>query len=339
MKECSYLPRALPASLALVAVLSVAGSRPAPAQERYRAARAENFRLDPQATGRLLARVSRGTQLIVRDERSNWMQVTLEGWIWSQSVRPDTRGGFDLRVSAANGENLRARPNGPVLAQLLNGFLMEELARQGDWIRVRRLGWMWKRSLEPVATAAASPRGGTAAPRPSGATLDRARVAGETGLLRTADGDSVGHIRPGASVRVVSRSGEWVRVQVDGWVRATELDTGGGDVLAGVTGTEVRSRPQDFEGQLLQWTLQYIAVPASDELRREIPAGSRYLLARGPVPERGFVYVILPDDRVAEVEALEPLVEITIIGRVRTGRSHYLGNPVLELVDLMANQH
>ncbi len=59
------------------------------------------------------------------------------------------------------------------------------------------------------------------------------------------------------------------------------------------------------------------------------------MLARGPVPEAGFVYVLLADDQVDEVERLQPLAELLTLVRVRVGRDRYLGNPVVELVEMV----
>ena len=89
-------------------------------------------------------------------------------------------------------------------------------------------------------------------------------------------------------------------------------------------------------GQVLRWRVQFIAVQKGDELRPDIPNGATYLLARGPLPERGFVYVIVPEARVATVSALAPLATIQVTARVRAGRSRYLGNPVVELLALEA---
>jgi hypothetical protein len=58
------------------------------------------------------------------------------------------------------------------------------------------------------------------------------------------------------------------------------------------------------------------------------------VLARGPLPERGFVYVIIPDAKLAAVQALAPLANILVNARVRQGRSRYLGNPVVDLISL-----
>src|SRR2546426_6707912 len=56
-----------------------------------------------------------------------------------------------------------------------------------------------------------------------------------------------------------------------------------------ITAAELRTDPQRYAGQVLRWTLQFISTQQADELRPEIPNGATYMLARGPLPERGFV--------------------------------------------------
>ncbi len=340
MKQSSYGTVGLPAWLALAGILVVAAASEAHAQDRFRVIRAENFRQEPGSGGRLLGRVNEGTELAGGARSGRWIEVTLEGWIWVQSVRPETQAGFDLAVSRSGGENLRDEPNGNILARLLTGFLLEEMERRTGWVRVRRTGWMWSQSLTGVSEPATQATGDAAAtqPPPNEARLDRARTAGRMSLLAGPDGDTLGVLRTGTAVRVVTRSGEWARVSVEGWVRAVDLESGADGVLTGVTRTEVRSRPAEFQGQLLRWTVQYISLQNADELRRGIPADRRYMLARGPVPERGFVYVVLTEEQIAAIEDLPPLAEMTIIGRVRAARSQYLGNPILELVDFAVVQ-
>jgi hypothetical protein len=85
---------------------------------------------------------------------------------------------------------------------------------------------------------------------------------------------------------------------------------------------------------VLRWTLQFISMQKADELRPEMPTGASYLLARGPLPERGFVYVVVPEAKRAQLEALAPLATIQVTARVRTGRTRFLGNPVLDLISL-----
>jgi hypothetical protein len=139
---------------------------------------------------------------------------------------------------------------------------------------------------------------------------------------------------PATPVRVLSRSGEWSRVQLEGWVKTADLETVAPGVLLGITAAELRAEPDRYIGQAVRWKLQFIAVEKSDELRPDVPAGATYLLTRGPLPERGFVYVVLPATRHLAAEALPPLGVIEVTARVRSGRSRYLGIPVVELMTL-----
>jgi hypothetical protein len=45
------------------------------------------------------------------------------------------------------------------------------------------------------------------------------------------------------------------------------------------------------------------------------------------------------DDEQREVlERLSPLAQLVILARVRVGRSYYLGNPVVELIDMTVRE-
>lgn len=328
---------------ACAAVLVTAFAASAPAQE-YRVTREENLRRDSSATANVLARVNPGTRLRGASASGPWREVTLEGWIWSQSVRETSRDGFDVSVAPQEGENLRDAPSGNVLARVATGMLFDELERQGNWVRVRRTAWMWAASLEPVtreAAAAAPERPATARATDGGGavggeepSLGHALAADTVPMRLVPEGPVSATLAAEAPVRVLARSGEWVRVQTEGWVRETDLRPGAPDVLVGVSGAEVRSRPQAFEGKVLQWTVQFIAVQRADEVRYDIPAGRRYLLVRGPLPESGFAYVLVTQEQLEQAEKFEPLTDLVMLARVRVGRSRYLGNPVLELIEM-----
>jgi hypothetical protein len=332
--QSSFVRTTLPACvLSLVWALAVAPGV-AGAQTRYRTTRPENFRQQPGPSQKLLGSVFAGTEFTAGDTRDGWVEARLEGWIWARSVSKTTRDSFDLMVSAPGGENLRAGPNGSVMARLANGFLLREESRQGDgWVQVRRTGWIWAKALERVGDSAASQN--QAPPVGSGSVaLDHALTAHATEVRRVPDGGVAGSLADGTPVRVLARSGDWVRVATEGWVRESDLKPSAPGVLVGVSGAEVRARPGEFEGKVVQWTVQFIALQTADELRREIPRGQRYMLARGPLPEAGFVYAMLKGDQLDTVEQLQPLAELIIVGRIRVARSHYLGNPVVELMDM-----
>jgi len=64
----------------------------------------------------------------------------------------------------------------------------------------------------------------------------------------------------------------------------------------------------------------------------ELPAGQPFLLTRGPLPEPGFVYVILPRGQAEQFRALPALQELVVHVRIKAPRTKYLTTPVVELV-------
>lgn len=340
----SRLLRALPAGvIVLSALLGVPSG--AVGQDRYRVERTGIFRRDPDPRASRLASLPVGLELTAIARNGQWIQTTLEGWVWARSLGSTDRDGFDLVVSPAGGENLRAAPNGDIVARLSAGALLDEVERQSGWVRVHRTGWVYGDFLTRVASAQSAPppppparagQTGSSAPPPAAGDvgLDRAILRADVEVKRVPDGETTGSLAAQTPVKVLARSGEWVRIQTEGWVRESDLRPAAPGVLVGVAGAEVRSRPSEFTGKLLQWTVQFIAIQRADELRRDIPEGQRYLLTRGPLPEAGFVYVVLSEEQLVEVQRLPPLAELVIIGRVRAARSQYLGNPVLDLVEM-----
>ena len=164
----------------------------------------------------------------------------------------------------------------------------------------------------------------------------RLESARRTVLYRAPEGPPAGTLAPSAPLRVLGRSGEWTRVELDGWVRTADLQAAPPGVLVGLSAAELRTEPQRYAGQVLRWTMQFISLQKADELRPDIPTGATYFLARGPLPERGFVYVIVPEAKHAALETVNPLATLQVTARVRTGRSRFLGNPVLDLVSFEA---
>jgi len=157
-------------------------------------------------------------------------------------------------------------------------------------------------------------------------------------LYRTPGEHPGSTLATGMPVRVLERSGQWLKVRTEGWVREDELRPTSPDVLVGVSGAEVRARPGDYEGRVVEWTVQYIALRTADDLRQEFAPGQRYLLARGPVPEAGFVYIGINADQVEALSRVAPLAELVVTARILHGRSRFLGNPVLELLDWAVRQ-
>jgi hypothetical protein len=339
--QCSQVLRALPVVGCLA--LRVVPGDALGAQARFRVT-SESEWLYQQPEGKRLAQIANGAELAGGEARGDWQAVTLDGWIFAPSVGATARAGADLAVTRAPEENLRTAPSGTLVAKLPQGFLLSKVGDDHRWVHVQRIGWMKRAALEPLAAVASTGPGAVTPGRRPGvnrATSDsvaidtsRAQPARRTTLYRAPEGPEAGSLGPSTPLRVVSRSGDWTRVQLEGWVKTADLATAGPGVLVGVTAAELRADPERYVGQSLRWTLQYIAIQQADELRPEIPAGRAYLLTRGPLPERGFVYVVVPETKQSLVASLTPLSVIQVTARVRAGRSHYLGNPVVDLLSL-----
>jgi hypothetical protein len=308
---------------------------------------ASDTRLHNEPAGTALASLSEGADVRTGRTRGSWVEVGLDGWILSASVSPTKRDGFDLSVSNEAGENLRVSANGEVLARLSFGTLLERVETKGGWTRVRRSGWVPRASVSPGKDAVPAPpqaAAQTAATQqppaqppaaPASSRTDesgRVEVARAAQLFTAPEGGEVGTLQPGAAGRVLGRSGEWVRVQMEGWVREGDLKRASGGALVGVTAAEVRADPARYVGETVEWRVQFIALQVADALRPEIPAGQTYLLTRGPLPEPGFVYVVVAPDQLARFRALAPLAEVTIRATVRSAQTRYLQTPVVELV-------
>jgi hypothetical protein len=347
-----------------VALLSAAPlGAPLWAQSSGTVARSTEFLLEPG--GAVLASIPAGTELkLAGKTRGEWTEASLGGWIFTPSTDHSSRKGFDLVVTPKDGENLRVAPNKDVVARLRTGMLLERIGSRGKWSEVRRLGWIPTSALSaaPGGAVAKAPAAkpstakrpaakrppSTAAPAgdaagyapsdtpadnaPDSLAADRIEVAHGTQLFVTPGSTAVGALQPGLSGRVLARSGDWVRVQLEGWVRAADLQNSTAGVLRGVTAEEIRADPGRFVGKTVEWQVQLIAVQTADELRPEMPSGQPYLLTRGPLPESGFVYVMIDPAQADRFRALAPLQGLTIRAVVRASRTKYLETPVVELL-------
>src|SRR6266702_1971888 len=254
--------------------------------------------------------------------------------VFSLALSPSLAAQARFRVTT-DGAWFFQEPGGKRLARLARGAIVVGGESQDTWQGVTLEGWIFATSVGPTPR----PRPGVGPPdtnsSPS-APVDPSRVesARRTVLYRAPEGAPAGTLAPSAPLRVLGRSGDWTRVELEGWVKSADLEIAPPGVLMGITAAELRTDPQRYAGQVLRWTLQYIAEQQADELRPEIPSGSRYFLARGPLPEHGFVYVIVPEAKRPQLESLAPLATIQVTARVRTGRTRFLGNPVLDLISL-----
>jgi hypothetical protein len=155
----------------------------------------ENLRSEP--SGAILGRLEVGTLLEELERRPGWARVRRTGWIWSASLSapastssgaspaPGRAGAAPSSSQATSflrvpeGAALLSVPDGDTLATASGGGDFEVLARQGNWVRVRMEGWVWR---PPTADAAADegPTQADVTPEtlagPEGASLVGARV-------------------------------------------------------------------------------------------------------------------------------------------------------------------
>ena len=319
---------------------------------------ATRLRKEPQ--GIPLVSLPAGTPVEAKRSRGAWREVVIEGWIFTRSTNPTTRDGFDLVVTPSGGENIRESPNGRILARVRTGTLLRKESVRGTWTRVSRAGWVPRETVrsaakepappaqppadstppridEPVESGALPVQASTpVAPDEVAADSEPVRVSRETAIFAAPQGGPYGILQPGAPTRVLRRSGEWTRVQLEGWIREADLGGGVGTSLGGVTAAEVRADPSRYVGRPVDWRLELIAVQTADELRTEIPKGQLYLLTRGPLPEPGFVYVIVTPAQAEEFRALQALQELTLRVIIKAPRTRFLATPVVELVSRLS---
>ncbi|MEX0912827.1 MAG: hypothetical protein WD031_05290 [Gemmatimonadota bacterium] len=157
-------------------------------------------------------------------------------------------------------------------------------------------------------------------------------------LLAAPDGDTIALIRPGAVLQVVSEAdeaGQWMQVQLEGWIRTGERGESAGTAAPPDLGlAQLRSEPARYVGRVVRWSVQSIGLQRADSLRSDMADGERYLLARDPGGEPGFVYLVVPPELVSAAEALSPLQRFEAVARIRTGRSPLTGHPILDLLEV-----
>jgi hypothetical protein len=286
--------------------------------------------------GTVLGRVMRGAAVTFGATQGQWREVTLEGWLASDAIRADGRDGFDVSISVNAGAPLRTNPASaaPVRASGRLGALFDRVESRSGWVRVRRTAWMPLAATMPVATPPAEGAVTTTPPPapPPTELPDSGEVALRGGALFSSfpGGPPVGEVEVPQRVELLERKDGWNRVQIEVWVPDAQLR---GAASAGpLTAAAIRAEPDRFVGETVEWTLQVLAVQRADELRPELPRGQPYVLARGPLPETGFVYLVVERDAVAEWEKMPPLAQVRVRATVRSGRTRHLPTPVLNLV-------
>ncbi len=286
---------------------------------------AQDTRFTKVPGGASLGTLQAGAQVTPGRTSGAATEVAIEGWLPSTALGPMKRDGFDLVVSKKPSVLLRQSPDGPTAAKVSPGVGFIKVEARGDWTHVKRMAWVDRKALQ-AAAAVVEPVTGP----------DQAELTRRAALAIVPGGVSVGAIDSGAGARVLAHSGGWSRIQVEAWVPDSALRTTDRSVLLGLSQAEVRANPAKYVGQVVEWRVQFVAIQKSDELRPEIPEGLNYLLTRGPLPEPGFVYIIIPASAVAQFQSVPALRELTVRGTIRSATTKYLPTPVLELVEVVS---
>ena len=176
-------------------------------------------------------------------------------------------------------------------------------------------------------------RRGDAAGASGGRRASRGLLPAGTVLRLAPEGAAVATLTAPSEATILQRDRDWIRVNVPAWVRAAEMSSALSPIPA-ITGAMLRDNPDRYVGQTVDWRLQFLAHQKADELRPEMPLDQPYLLARGPLPESGFVYVLVSKEQVARLQGLKPLEELSVMVTIRAGRTRYLATPVVELMRL-----
>ncbi|MEO8194496.1 MAG: SH3 domain-containing protein [Gemmatimonadales bacterium] len=144
---------------------------------------------------------------------------------------------------------------------------------------------------------------------------------------------ALAQIAKGATVDVIARDRDWVRVRLEGWVSEADLAVAD-STLRPLSAADIRSNPSAARGMLVRWEVEAVALQTADALRTGLQPGEQYLLALGPGAEKVLVYIVVPETLLATARSLPPLAQIIVTARVRNGRSEPAGVAILDLQSL-----
>ncbi len=329
------------AGFALAPGLPAAGPAPFdPLVQTLRLTNEAAFHADPDGT--FLGTLQRGASVTPGRSSGGWRLVTFDGWIFTASTGPAPRPEFSLAVDVEGGENVRDAPDGDLVARAVRGTGFTRIGRRGGWTQVRRAAWVRagalgrtpvggaERQVAPPPPPTPAPVPPTPPPVPVQESAERVLIRRGAALSAGPGGASLGAVPQDLAAEVLGRSGNWVRVRTDTWVRADDIRPAPPDSGA-LTLERLRADPDKYVGQTVTWRLQFLSVRTADELRPELPPGQPYLLTRGPLPEVGFVYVVVTPEQARRFQAMNPLDEFVARGVLRAARIKYLPTPVVEL--------
>ena len=278
----------------------------------------ENLRAEPN--GAVLGKAAEGA-LFARLRRSGgWTQVRRTGWIARNAVaeRARSSGQAAARPPAPRSDSVGIASRPPAARNDSGSAAARNDSGQG-------------RPDSGVASRPPGARNDSGRRAARGDSAMRGTLKAGALIQRTPDGETLATVASPSLIMLGERDREWVRVALEGWVRQSEVQ-GGVAPIPAITAAMLREQPDRYVGRTVDWRLQFLARQVADELRPEMPLGHAYLLARGPLPETGFVYLMVTKAQSDQLQGLKPLDELTATVTVRAGRTRYLATPVVELV-------
>jgi hypothetical protein len=277
------------------------------------------LRASADPSGEIVAVVEDGATLERISGSGEWLKAKREAWVQTRDLRTESaKSASPARVASARAPAPQRAP--------------EKAAAPSA------------RSAGPAAASAAPPATSDSPLASSQAASSRADAplvlgdfaASQPLVLRDApDGKPAGSADSAARVRIVARDHGWARVELEGWVRESELVPVDSSSVSAVSAADLRSDPDHYRGSTVRWVVQAISVQQADPLRKGLAPEEPYLLARGPGSESSLLYLALPAALVPSAKALQPLSNILVLARVRAGRSEPSGVPILDVLRIV----
>ena len=269
---------------------------------------------DPSAE--IVAVIEDGATLERLSANGEWLKAKRDGWVQTRDLRTGTaKSASSPRVASARAPASQRAPE--------------------------KVAALPARGAAPAATSPAQPESPSPSSQAGASPTEGPLVLGDFAasqplVLRDApDGKPAGSADSAARVRIVARDHGWARVELEGWVRESELVPVDSSSVSAVSAADLRSDPDHYRGSTVRWVVQAISVQEADPLRKGLSPQEPYLLARGPGSESSLLYLALPPALVSTAKALQPLSTILVLARVRAGRSEPSGVPILDVLRIV----
>ena len=278
------------------------------------------LRASADPSGDIIAVVEDGAVLERLSASGEWFKAKRDAWVQSRDLKATAaKPSSPANVASARAPASQRAPE-KVAALPARGASASDAPSAGS----------------PAPAASPSATSPAASPRADGSPVLGDFAASQPLVLRDApDGKAAGSADSAARVRIVARDHGWARVELEGWVRESELVPVDSSSVSAVSAADLRSDPEHYRGSTVRWVVQAISVQQADPLRKGLAPDEPYLLARGPGSESSLLYLALPAALVPSAKALQPLSDILVLARVRAGRSEPSGVPILDVLRIV----